>query len=679
MNDHHSWIKNKRALSWLLVLIIGLGTGYTMLKEAVTERPFDNPPWLAVGVIFLTVFALLISQKERASENEDAEKITWQLPNWIKHWLSKTVRYQRLIAVIIAILLIVYVLYRIPAMLLPNDNFMPLLTIWILAFGFYLLALLPPPASLNWNWQQWWSTNQRYLRSLTGLILLALILRVWQLETIPFTLAGDEGSQGLEAVRVLEGQIRNPFATGWLGVPTMSFFFNSITIKLLGRTIIGLRLPWALIGTVTVFTTFLLVKRLKGVRFAFVVAFLVATYHYHVHFSRLGSNQIADPFFIVLSLLFLYRALDEHRLFDWALAGGITGLAFYFYAGARLTAVIILAVIIYEFIRQPRQFWQHNRHGLLILLGGFLLISGPIIQYAIQFPNEFNARINAVGIIQSGWLEREVAIRQESIGIILFDQFRRATLAFNYYPDRTVWYGLRQPLLDPFFGTFFLLGLGIGTLQLLSKKSNSRTAAMSAWWWGGMVLGGMLTESPPSSQRLITLAIPTCFFIGLALWELALLIRKSFYKVSEKGILILAVGLFSVVSLATYFADYTPKRIYGGPHAELATEIAPRLRELSPNHRVYFVGAPAMYWGFATLPYLVPQAEALDIPESFEKPETQDLVLMDKNAVFVVLPERIKELEIIEQTWPGGNTFTYFSPVSGHAIVTLYTVSATLP
>ncbi|MCB8943629.1 MAG: hypothetical protein H6658_07730 [Ardenticatenaceae bacterium] len=304
----------------------------------------------------------------------------------------------------------------------------------------------------------------------------------------------------------------------------------------------------------------------------------------------------------------------------------------------------------------------------------FLLISGPIIQYA-SFPDDFNARINAVGIIQSNWLEREVSIRQEPVTSILFDQFRRSFLAFNYYQDRTVWYGLRQPFLDPFFGALFLLGLGISTLRLWGKTADPRSAGMVAWWWGGMLLGGMLTESPPSSQRLITLAIPTCFFIGLAIWEVVQLMGKSFHRIPQKGMLGLGAFLFSIISLTTYFADYTPQRIYGGPHAELATEIAPKLRELAPNHRIYFMGAPAMYWGFATLPYLVPQADALDLTAHYAEAASQDLITLDKDAVFVILPQRSDELELVEQTFPNGNLINYFSPVEGHLLVQLYVAS----
>ena len=676
MNNRPSRIKNSRALAWLFVLVVGIGAGYHMLKEAVTERPFDNPPWLAIGVIFISILALLLSQQEKETKGE---RTTSKIPSRLYKWMRTVERYLRMAAVILAALLLAYLLTRIPSMILPSDSFTGLLFVWSMAFGLYLWGVTAPMTRQRRDWAHWWALNKRQVAAASGLMILALMLRVWRLETIPFTLGGDEGSQGLEAVRVLEGQLRNPFATGWLGVPTMSFFFNSITIKLLGQTIVGLRLPWALVGTTAVLVTFLLVKRLKNNLMAFVIAFLVATYHYHIHFSRLGSNQIADPFFMALSLLFLYRALDEHRWLDWALAGGVVGLAFYFYAGARLTAVVILAVLAYEFIRQPRHFWQQHRLGLVILLGGFFVVGGPIIQYALRFPNDFNARINAVGIIQSGWLEQEVIIRQENMATILFDQFRRAALAFNYYRDRTVWYGLRQPFLDPFFGVFFLLGLGVSTLRLWGKTADSRSAPMVAWWWGGMILGGLLTESPPSSQRLITLSIPTCFFIGMALSDLTQLIRKSLWDIPTKAIMALGALLFASLSIFTYFADYSPQRIYGGPHAELATEIVPQLRELAPDHRIYFVGAPTMYWGFATLPYLVPEADALDITKNFAEPTTWDSVILDKDAVFVIIPQRANELDLIQHSLPGGEVVNYFSPVNGRPLVTLYRVPSALP
>ncbi|MCA9976258.1 MAG: glycosyltransferase family 39 protein, partial [Anaerolineales bacterium] len=456
-------------------------------------------------------------------------------------------------------------------------------------------------------------------------------------------------------------------------VPTMSFFFNSFSLRLFGPTMMGLRLPWAFVGTATILVVYLLVKQVSDRRLGMITAVLLATYHYHIHYSRLGSNQIADPLFLALAMLLLMRALDGHKRLDWALLGAANGLAFYFYAGARLTPVVVTAVLGYWFILNPRRFWREHGGGLLVAIWAFLLVASPMIQHAVRFPNDFNARLNQVGIIQSGWLEREVDIRGESKTSILFDQFQRAALAFNYYADRTVWYGLRQPLLNPFFGGLFLLGLLYSTLRLATPKVGRRIASLVAWWWGGMILGGMLTESPPSSQRLITLAVPTCFFLAFILIELLKLGRQAVGRMPEKAVTVVFLTVFAFTSLKTYFLDYTPLRIYGGPNAEMATQIAPLLNVLKFTHDFQFVGAPWMYWGFATLPYLVPDAVASDIIDPLTEPVSLDLQPVDKGVVFIVLPQRQAELDyLIEPAFPDGLRREIYSPVNGRLLVTLY-------
>jgi 4-amino-4-deoxy-L-arabinose transferase-like glycosyltransferase len=555
----------------------------------------------------------------------------------------------------------------------PGDSYNNVVLAWILAILLYLIAATSG-FRFSPDWRARWRSGRRLGIPLLIIVSVALLVRAWRLGTIPFVLGGDEGSQGLEAIRVIEGKITNPFVTGWLGVPTMSFYFNSITVRLFGRTVEALRLPWALVGSTTVLIAFFLVRRLKGTPVALATAVMLATYHYHIHFSRLGSNQIADPFFMSLALLFLYRALDRKQSMDWALTGILSGLAMYFYAGGRLTPLIVTAVLGYVFIRDPRGFWPRHGSGILVALGGFLIVGGPMIQYAFRFPDDFNARLNQVGIFQSGWIDREVVVRGQSAGAILFDQFRRAALAFNFYPDRTVWYGLRQPLLSPFFGAVFLLGLVYASLRLVGRSADERLAPMVAWWWGGMIFGGMLTESPPSSQRLITLSVPVCFLIALALWEMMGLAGKGMVGFPGRALVGFLVSLFAVSSLVTYFLEYSPQRLYGGSNAELATEIAPVLREMSADHHFYFVGAPWMYWGFATLPYLVPGASAIDILDPVTELSLQ--ALPQAGAVYIFIPPRIGELAMVRTLFPGGEQQEFYSPVDGRLMVTLYEVAS---
>ncbi len=575
----------------------------------------------------------------------------------------------------------------------------------LLAAGLLMLLTLaalagarpaPPQQDLNWTFAPWAAAVACYLgatavtagrlrrprfASATLLIplaigALALVLRAWNIGAIPPTLSGDEGSQGLEAMRVLAGGIRNPFSTGWLGVPTMSFYFNAPSIALFGQNAAALRLPWALVGVATVIGAYALVARLHGHILALISAALLAGYHYHIHFSRLGSNQIADGLFATLALLCLYRGYDRRNPFDYALCGALIGVAQYFYAGARFVGILVLVVVAVLALRDGRRFWREQGWGVAILAGALLLSAAPMIQYALRFPAEYNARLNEVGIIQSGWLEREQVIRNQGAVPILIDQFWRAALAYNAYPDRTVWYGSPRPLFDLAHGTLFILGLGFALTRLFDR----RIFPLVAWWGGAIVLGGMLTESPPSSQRLVTTAIPAIVFVALGL---ALLVQGLAQALSAPRparlapVLGIATVALAGLSVRYYFVEYTPTRVYGNANALLATELAHYANDhLPPNSRLVFFGWPRMGADFGTLPYLAPHIERVDVHDPLREPPGPTLAAHDHPTAFVFVPERAGELGLVQFAFPYGTVEEAPSPVDGAPLFTVYRLSA---
>lgn len=506
---------------------------------------------------------------------------------------------------------------------------------------------------------------------------LALLLRAWNIGAIPPTLSGDEGSQGLEVLRVLAGGIQNPFSTGWLGVPTMSFYFNAPSIALLGQNAAALRLPWALVGVATVIAAYALVARLHGHTLALISAALLAGYHYHIHFSRLGSNQIADGLFATLALLCLYRGYDRRNPFDYALCGAVIGVAQYFYAGARFVGVLIIVVVAVLALRDGRRFWREQGWGVAILAGAALLSAAPMIQYAFRFPAEYNARLNEVGIIQSGWLEREQAIRNQGAAPIMIDQFWRAALAYNAYPDRTVWYGSPRPLFDLAHGTLFILGLGFALTRLFDR----RIFPLAAWWGGAIVLGGMLTESPPSSQRLVTTAIPAIVFVALGLALLVQGLGQALSMPRPAARLAPVLGIATVVLAALsaryYFVEYTPTRVYGNANALLATELAHYANDrLPPDSRLVFFGWPRMSVDFGTLPYLAPHIERVDVHDPLREPPGPTLAAHDHPTAFVFVPERAGELGLVQFAFPYGTVEEAPSPVDGTPLFTVYQLPA---
>ncbi|MGQ9925809.1 MAG: ArnT family glycosyltransferase [Chloroflexaceae bacterium] len=554
----------------------------------------------------------------------------------------------------------------------------------------------PLQANLNWTFAPWAAAVACYLGAmavapgraqhprfaLVALLMplaigaLALPLRVWNIGAIPPTLSGDEGSQGLEALRVLAGGIQNPFSTGWLGVPTLSFYFNALSIALLGQNAAALRLPWALVGVATVIATYALVARLHGRTLALISATLLAGYHYHIHFSRLGSNQIADGLFATLALLCLYQGYDRRNPFNYALCGAVIGIAQYFYAGARFIGILIVVVLAVLALRDGRRFWREQGWGVAVLASAALLSAAPMIQYAFRFPAEYNARLNAVGIIQSGWLEREQVIRNQGALPIVIDQFWRAALAYNAYPDRTVWYGSPRPLFDLLYGTLFILGLGFALTRLFDR----RIFPLVAWWGGAVVLGGMLTESPPSSQRLVTTAIPAIVFVALGL---TLLVQGLAQVLGAPRparlapLLSIATVVLVALSVRYYFVEYTPTRVYGNANALLATELAHYANDqLPPDSRLVFFGWPRIGADFGTLPYLAPHIERLDVHDPLREPPDPTLIARDHPTVFVFVPERAGELGLVQFAFPNGTLEEVPSPVDGTPLFTVYRLPA---
>jgi 4-amino-4-deoxy-L-arabinose transferase-like glycosyltransferase len=490
-----------------------------------------------------------------------------------------------------------------------------------------------------------------------GLLLVALVLRVWDLEHIPYVFSGDEGTQGTQAIHILSGRLRDPFAVGALGQPTMTFFWQAPWIWAFGPTVTGVRLPWAIIGTVSILTTYLLVRSLVGRTVAAATAVFLVGYDFHLSYSRLGLNNIADPFFCSLTLWLLVRGLTRRRPLEFALAGAVAGGALYLYTGARLVAVVAGLWLGYSLLTSQ---WLRSdgRPAVAAFVFAALVSAAPMISFAVRQPDDFNARMNQVGILQSGWLEREQAVKLQGPVPILFDQFQRAALAFNRYSDRGAFFMSPYPLMQPPASILFGLGLIYATIRFRDR----RLYPFVAWHLAGTVLGGMLTESPPSSQRLITLAPTAAFFVALALDRIIVLAR-SVARIGDSlayaPALLAAALAFSTARY--YFVDYTPKMLFGSYNGLVATELARYLDAAGTSVDWYFAGPPRMFWGFPTVPFLAPDAAGHDLLQPLTRPIAP--VEPSGRLLFVLLPERLNELQWIQATYPTGTRTDFPSPL----------------
>jgi len=475
---------------------------------------------------------------------------------------------------------------------------------------------------------------------------------------VPHTLGGDEAWHGLLARQVLAGELRNPFVMGYMSMPTFFYWPLSWSLALAPDSMFALRLPAALVGlpaalvgAVTVPCLYLFARRLWGPRLAFLAALFLAAYDYHIHYSRLGANNVWDALFVLLTLWALDRGLTAakpaRQAHFFILAGLVMGLSAYFYTGARLLPPLVAFYLAFLWLQKrlapQRATAVQGLVGWLILLLvlAFLIAAGPMLRYALAHPDNWNARLNQVGILQSGWLAREPALTGKSTHI---------------FPDRTVWYGAARPLLGPVAGVFGLLGL----VWAAAHWRERRYFLVLLWFWSVVITGGMLTESPPSSQRLV-IAIPAVALLVACGLEQTVRLARALLRFGRRwenvimGLLALALAVGSV---RFYFVEYSPVSRYGGHNGETATLIGHYLRGLEEGQQVYFAGPPHIYWKFGTMPFLAPQVVGQDLVEPLTGPP--DFVAEGQSAVFIFLPSRASEISWLEEAFPGGRRREFY-------------------
>ena len=545
--------------------------------------------------------------------------------------------------------------------LTPGEGYR-LLAVWALAFAAYALALTDLRVAGGWlrRLPQRLRANGWEVALVVGLTAVAGAARLTDLERIPFVLAGDEGAMGQEALNVLAGRLTNPFVTGWFSHPTLFFYLQAAVIRGLGNSITALRLLPALAGTLTVPALYLMARELFDRRVAFVAAAYLACYHYAVHFSRLGLNNAVDPLLAVACFYFLQRGLRQRRTEWFVLAGVALGLGQYFYMGSRVVPVIVGVWLGWLLLREPG-FWRSYRWQLAAMAGAFVLVGWPLFLFFARHPKDFMARVNQLGIIQSGWLARTAQTLKRSQISILWEQFLKSALAFHYYPDPAVFYHPGMPLLDLLSGVPFTFGLVYSSVRVRER----RHALGLFWFWGVIITGGVLLENPPSSQRIVLTVVPVSLFIAVGVTLAVDAAAKAFAWQRSSSLMIVALvaaGL-GLVSERFYFGTYDRMRVYAGYNTEVAHNMGLYLRSLGPEYRFYFFGPPRMYAGFPSIPYLAPEVAREDVLNPLTGPPT--FVKTDKRPVFIFLPERQRELEQVKLLYPSGWLREFRQPSGG--------------
>ena len=216
-------------------------------------------------------------------------------------------------------------------------------------------------------------------------LLVAIFLRVHHLDDIPRGLTPDEAWNGVDALRILDGE-RPIFLTANFGREALFIYLQAISIAVFGQTSLALRAVSAIIGILTVGAAYILVRRMFSARLALLTSGWLTISLWHVIFSRTGLRSVSLPLFLAVGFYCLWRGLEGvsaqldarqasslttaigPRPAIWfALGGIIIGLSLYTYSVARFAPFVILALALYLAILH-RQLLPRALPGLALAL-----------------------------------------------------------------------------------------------------------------------------------------------------------------------------------------------------------------------------------------------------------------------------------------------------------------------
>jgi 4-amino-4-deoxy-L-arabinose transferase-like glycosyltransferase len=411
------------------------------------------------------------------------------------------------------------------------------------------------------------------------ILLVASAFRLWQIDSIPPGLFGDEATDGLDALDVLAGRGAVFFPANF-GREGLHMWIIAGMFRLLGVVPLALRLPSAIVGILTALATYWLGRELLAAWsrstadrgesppawpwsfLPLVAALYIATSYWHVHFSRFGIRGVFTPFLGGLAFAAFWRAVNRRSYVWFAVSGACLGLATHFYTASRFFPfflggfLLLQGVVVLLSRRREQAILAQHLSGIVLLFAVAALVFAPLGIYFLQHPGTFTQRAGVV-----------TALGEES-PLLLMGRAAMANVLQFLAPGRgdvDQFYNLPgRAVFDPLTAVLALLGLG-----LVAWRWRHASALFLLLWFPALLLPSFLaTDRWPTLPRVLGIIPGVYFFpaIGLigAVTFLLSLGRRGGVQIEHAAkivaviLLILAPSIHAARTYRDYFQTWGP-------------------------------------------------------------------------------------------------------------------------
>lgn len=430
----------------------------------------------------------------------------------------------------------------------------------------------------------------KFSREKTILILilaLAACLRFWQLGQIPPSPDWDEAALGYNAYSIMKTG-RDEYGKHLPLIlrsfddykPALLAYLVIPSIRIFGLNVFATRFPAALLGTLAVLLTYLLVRELfssspiasrLSLRLPLVAAFLLAISPWHVQFSRVAFETNIGLLFGILVVWLILKSFKK----SWflILAAFFAGLNIYVYQAEKVfTPLLVLAA----FLIYRREIFKLPRKYLIFAVIVGLISLLPFARMTLTMPEIFlRAKGTSISADQTPFLARTVEklVRdnqaKDYLGLILDN--RRVTyfltLMRGYFSHFDLnWLFVRGGEARhhaPEMGSLYLWELPfflLGVYSLIFAKNFKKAKLLIFSWFLLAPIPAAFASGTPHEVRTIRFLPMLQIFVGVGLIKAWQIISKK--RLAFKVLISSLAILFFLFNFTYYLNQYFVQQNY---------------------------------------------------------------------------------------------------------------------
>lgn len=404
-----------------------------------------------------------------------------------------------------------------------------------------------------------------YITIFVIMIILAIFTRIYKIDVLLNGLHADEAGMGYDAYCIANygvDRFLNKLPVYMInfggGQSALYTYLAAIIVKLMGLSILSIRLPGIILSLLAIIFGYILVKKTKNKYGALVFMFLMIICPWHVMQSRFGldCNLLSSMIIISLSCL-----LNSKKWWQYLITGILFGVTLYTYALSYLILPIFLLLIFAYMLLIKKITFKY----ITITMIPIVILAIPLI-LMILINNGYMEEINSFITIPKIYNYRVGEIGTKNIISnlkVMKEIFTSDKFIYNSIPEFGTIYLFAIPLL--------ILGLIIAlvnTIKKLKERNFTLDTIMLILFITNIIV---MSLTKTNVNKINSIFIPALYFVTISI----MYIYKKF-RIGSFIILIIYI-IMSILFFNYYYNyynnDYNNIDLVNNQLVDLAAEI----------------------------------------------------------------------------------------------------------